>query len=66
MREKINVECPCCKGKGWLELYDASFTDDDGAELVQHVPCCHCSAKGYVLQESERVLVHLQDRYDRP
>jgi len=36
------VDCPCCKGRGWLEVTH----EDTGWEYK--TTCCHCMGKRYI------------------
>jgi len=32
------IECPCCKGSGWLVLYDEANPEDPPRKVI----CLHC------------------------
>jgi RecJ-like exonuclease len=56
----LRIKCPCCDGSGKLELWDASrWRPVKHGRLYSGTPdevmCCHCSGKGYVEQEAERL-----------
>jgi len=39
------LECPCCKGQGYLRIYDPEWPD---AAPIFITPCCHCAGTGKI------------------
>jgi len=45
-KEMTRVECPRCKGKKWLPVYDIGNPDVIDSEI-----CTHCQGEGWVMAE---------------
>ena len=46
------IECPCCHGKKFLEVFEPWVDGADHDGQIVKFPCCHCMEVGAVASDN--------------